>query len=71
MQDIRCEKCNKLLYRVDRPQRTVLNEGNEVVISGMTPQDIGTIECKCPRCGTVNTNKESVNGTPKRIEKRG
>jgi phage FluMu protein Com len=62
MNEVRCEKCGKLLYRIDRPQRTVINNGETATVSNITPLDMGTIECKCTRCGTMNTNKESVNG---------
>jgi phage FluMu protein Com len=61
MQDIRCEKCNKLLYRLERP-RHIQNENKNGVSFDVIEKEcaIGTVECKCPRCGTVNTNKESV-----------
>lgn len=40
MQEARCKKCGKLLYKYEEPQ----------------PK----IEIKCPRCGEMNTKKESV-----------
>lgn len=44
MQEVRCSKCGKLLYKMD-----VIGMGSH-----------GTIQIKCPRCGEVNTKKESV-----------
>jgi phage FluMu protein Com len=61
MQEIRCKgtyrgkPCNRLLYRVDRPSRTVINEsGATVSISGITAVSMGAIECKCPKCGEMS-----------------
>lgn len=39
MQEIRCEKCNKLLAKLDIDQALQLQ---------------GKVEIKCPRCGTIN-----------------
>lgn len=51
---IRCAECNKLLYRmmrVDKNHVGYAKDDNEV-----KPSDLinGIIECKCPRCGTMN-----------------
>lgn len=44
MQEVRCKKCNKLLAKID--------------VIGMSSH--GVIQIKCPRCGEMNTEKESV-----------
>lgn len=56
MKEMRCVKCNKLLCKYDFP-------GNQITADSQikVTYDNGlTIEIKCPRCGEMNTRKESV-----------
>ena len=47
MQEVRCEKCNKLLYKlIDVPNDWVKDEVMSTVV-----------ESKCQRCGTINQTK--------------
>jgi phage FluMu protein Com len=68
MQEIRCIKCNKLLFKIKNGEPVVATkmEGKETLINGGEELEF---ECKCPRCGQIltmyftrkNTNKkESV-----------
>jgi phage FluMu protein Com len=55
MTEIRCEKCNKLLYRASINFETMKPEYKRAYdVEYFTNK----IECKCPRCGTMNTKTE-------------
>ena len=60
MQEVRCKKCGKLLYKTKRDGSSEVEEDIEhMAIKDDWPFGFA-IECKCPRCGEMNTKKESV-----------
>ena len=70
MQEVRCKKCNKLLARVGKKETSYIRMDikNNTISEIAKPQtmtetfDIAPMifEIKCPRCGEMNTKKESV-----------
>ena len=60
MEEIRCSKCGKLLYKILTPRFARMEE--DVKSSSIKTENhaLQEIECKCPRCGEMNTKKESV-----------
>jgi len=55
-EEVRCTKCNKLLYRMiknGKQRMGYTKEDADVIPSDMIN---GVIDCKCPRCGEMNTN---------------
>jgi len=48
MQDIRCEKCNKLLYRYRESDISIYTKESDA--DGVK----GVISVKCPRCETLD-----------------
>jgi phage FluMu protein Com len=59
MHEVRCEKCNKLLYKKDYCGghiEVIKNKEEPWIWEGYIP----VIYIKCPRCGEMNTKKESV-----------
>lgn len=58
MQEIRCTKCSKLLYKIHEPE--IRKHGNYVEVPDAYEIVQPKIEIKCPRCGEKNTKKESV-----------
>jgi phage FluMu protein Com len=59
MQEIRCKKCNRLLCKTDIFKGTYESDC-DVVAKYDHPLTYFTVEIKCPRCGGMNTKKESV-----------
>ncbi len=70
MKEVRCKKCNKLLARVLETKHSTVKIDfkkytiEEVEDSGKQPNlfdgFLKQLEIKCPRCGEMNTRKESV-----------
>lgn len=61
MKEIRCKKCNKLLYKIDHPlYAEVENDVEQIHVKDSAIYQTPIVECKCPRCGEMNTKKESV-----------
>jgi phage FluMu protein Com len=65
MQDeIRCEQCNKLLGKIDKDKISI---AFQLVLPCIPKEKYfelvesakNIMEIKCPRCGHMNTNKES------------
>ena len=59
VREVRCEKCNKLLYKTCEINNGELQFDKGVYLKSCeyTREKIISIECKCPRCGEVNTTK--------------
>lgn len=62
MQEVRCKKCGKLLYKLyPRSNGEAFGyEPTRAIDVDYFAHLQGRIECKCPRCGEMNTKKESV-----------
>jgi len=61
MQEVRCINCGKLLYKITNPLKEIGGEMS-ITIPGkyISKEPTPKIEIKCPRCGEMNTRKESV-----------
>lgn len=60
MQEVRCEKCNKMLYILYFPdQFNFIDIAERMTDIGNFTKNQGHIECKCPRCGEINIHKSN------------
>lgn len=69
MQEVRCKKCNKLLYKKDYCGghiEVIKNKEEPWIWEGYIP----VIYIKCPRCGEMNTERsvESEESSNKRSQ---
>ncbi len=55
MQEIRCKKCGKLLYKADNIHNYLIFQQGEN--TGSIDLPAAVIETQCPRCKEMNTNK--------------
>lgn len=63
--EVRCKKCNKMLYRVIPFVVSPTSESFQTEVTRAVGVEHlallrGAIDCKCPRCGEMNVEKENV-----------
>jgi len=60
--EVRCFKCEKLLYRKFNVEAGALTFDEKVNLQSVSYSNntVHKIECKCPRCGAINTNNDGI-----------